>query len=90
MGVRECGLKGAGGCFTFVELITCVLERFEAGLSRLPHCSSERARNLRRARFAGKLKYLIFEGVTSIRDAVRAGLGVAVLPDWLIQEDLLA
>jgi DNA-binding transcriptional LysR family regulator len=33
---------------------------------------------------------LISEGVTSIREAVRAGLGVAVLPDWLIQEDLLA
>jgi DNA-binding transcriptional LysR family regulator len=32
---------------------------------------------------------LISEGVTSIREAVRAGLGVAVLPDWLIQEDLL-
>jgi DNA-binding transcriptional LysR family regulator len=33
---------------------------------------------------------LISEGVTSIREAVRAGLGVAVLPDWLIQEDLLS
>ena len=33
---------------------------------------------------------LISEGVTSIREAVRAGLGVAVLPDWLVQEDLLA
>jgi DNA-binding transcriptional LysR family regulator len=31
---------------------------------------------------------LISEGVTSIREAVREGLGVAVLPDWLIQEDL--
>lgn len=28
------------------------------------------------------------EGVTSIREAVRAGLGVAVLPDWLTGEDL--
>ena len=33
---------------------------------------------------------LISEGVTSIREAVRAGLGVAVLPDWLIREDLLS
>lgn len=33
---------------------------------------------------------LISEGVTSIREAVRDGLGVAVLPDWLIREDLLA
>ena len=32
---------------------------------------------------------LISEGVTSIREAARAGLDVAVLPDWLIQEDLL-
>jgi len=30
------------------------------------------------------------EGVTSIREEVRAGLGVAVLPDWLIREDLLS
>jgi DNA-binding transcriptional LysR family regulator len=28
------------------------------------------------------------EGVTSVREAVRAGLGVAVLPNWLIEEDL--
>jgi DNA-binding transcriptional LysR family regulator len=33
---------------------------------------------------------LISEGVTSIREAARAGLGVAVLPDWLIEEDLLS
>lgn len=33
---------------------------------------------------------LISEGVTSIREAVRSGLGVAVLPHWLIREDLLA
>jgi DNA-binding transcriptional LysR family regulator len=33
---------------------------------------------------------LISEGVTSIREAVRAGLGVAVLPDFLIREDLLS
>lgn len=33
---------------------------------------------------------LISEGVTSIREAVRAGLGVAVLPNWLIREDLLS
>jgi DNA-binding transcriptional LysR family regulator len=31
---------------------------------------------------------LLSEGVTSIREATRAGLGVAVLPDWLIDEDL--
>jgi DNA-binding transcriptional LysR family regulator len=31
---------------------------------------------------------LISEGVTSVREAVRAGLGVAVLPDWLIRDDL--
>jgi DNA-binding transcriptional LysR family regulator len=31
---------------------------------------------------------LISEGVTSTREAARAGLGVAVLPDWLIREDL--
>ena len=33
---------------------------------------------------------LISEGVTSIREAARAGLRVAVLPDWLIEEDLLS
>lgn len=33
---------------------------------------------------------LISEGVTSVREAVRAGLGVAVLPNWLIREDLLS
>ena len=33
---------------------------------------------------------LISEGVRSVREAVRAGLGVAVLPDWLIREDLLS
>lgn len=31
---------------------------------------------------------LISEGVTSVREAVRAGAGVAVLPDWLIEEEL--
>jgi DNA-binding transcriptional LysR family regulator len=31
---------------------------------------------------------LVSEGVTSIREAVRAGLGVALLPDWLIEKDL--
>ncbi len=31
---------------------------------------------------------LIAEGVTSIREAVLAGLGTAVLPDWLIREDI--
>jgi DNA-binding transcriptional LysR family regulator len=33
---------------------------------------------------------LIAEGVTSIREAVRAGLGVAVLPDWLVREDIVS
>jgi DNA-binding transcriptional LysR family regulator len=31
---------------------------------------------------------LISEGVTSIREAVRAGLGISVLPEFLIREDL--
>lgn len=31
---------------------------------------------------------LTSEGVTSVREAVRSGLGVAVLPDWLVEEDL--
>lgn len=31
---------------------------------------------------------LLSEGVTSVREAVRAGLGVAVLPNWLIEDDL--
>lgn len=33
---------------------------------------------------------LICEGVTSIREATLSGLGVAVLPDWMIQDDLIA
>jgi DNA-binding transcriptional LysR family regulator len=33
---------------------------------------------------------LISEGVTSIREAVPAGLGVAVLPEFLIREDQLS
>ncbi|HEY5792982.1 MAG TPA: LysR family transcriptional regulator [Chthoniobacterales bacterium] len=33
---------------------------------------------------------LISEGVTSMREAVRGGAGVAVLPDWLVREDLIA
>jgi DNA-binding transcriptional LysR family regulator len=32
----------------------------------------------------------VSEGVTSLREAVRAGAGVAVLPDWLAREDLAA
>lgn len=31
---------------------------------------------------------LVAEGVTSMREAVRSGLGVCVLPLWLIQQDL--
>jgi len=33
---------------------------------------------------------MISEGVTSIREAARMGLGVAVLPQWLIDEDLVS
>ena len=33
---------------------------------------------------------LVSEGLTSVREAVRAGLGVAVLPLWMIRDDLLA
>jgi len=33
---------------------------------------------------------LVCEGVTSIREAVLSGLGVAVLPDWMVKDDLLA
>src|ERR1051325_652697 len=31
---------------------------------------------------------LISEGVTSVREAVRDGLGVALLPDWLVKDEL--
>lgn len=31
---------------------------------------------------------LVSEGVTSVREAVRDGLGVALLPDWLIRDEL--
>lgn len=31
---------------------------------------------------------LISEGVTSVQEAAREGLGVAVLPDWMIREDI--
>jgi DNA-binding transcriptional LysR family regulator len=30
------------------------------------------------------------EGITSLREAARSGLGVAILPDWLAREDLAA
>jgi DNA-binding transcriptional LysR family regulator len=33
---------------------------------------------------------MISEGVTSMREAARMGLGVAVLPEWLIEEDLVS
>jgi DNA-binding transcriptional LysR family regulator len=33
---------------------------------------------------------MISEGVTSIREATRTGLGVAVLPDWLVREDIVS
>lgn len=32
----------------------------------------------------------VTEGVTSIRESVRMGLGIAVLPEWLVEEDLLS
>jgi len=32
----------------------------------------------------------VSEGVTSLREAARAGVGVSVLPDWLAREDLVA
>jgi DNA-binding transcriptional LysR family regulator len=31
---------------------------------------------------------LVSEGLTSVCEATRAGLGIAVLPDWLVDEDL--
>jgi DNA-binding transcriptional LysR family regulator len=30
------------------------------------------------------------EGVTSLREASRAGIGIAVLPDWLVREDVVS
>ncbi|WP_367870671.1 LysR family transcriptional regulator [Luteolibacter sp. Populi] len=33
---------------------------------------------------------MMSEGVTSIREVLRAGLGIAVLPDWLVREDLVS
>ncbi len=33
---------------------------------------------------------LTTEGVTSIRETVRMGLGIAILPTWLVKEDLLS
>ncbi|MCY1059539.1 LysR family transcriptional regulator [Nannocystis sp. SCPEA4] len=33
---------------------------------------------------------MVSEGVTSLREAARAGVGVVVLPDWLAREDLVA
>ncbi|WP_028204340.1 LysR family transcriptional regulator [Paraburkholderia nodosa] len=33
---------------------------------------------------------MISEGVTSMREAARMGLGLAVLPEWLIEEDLVS
>jgi DNA-binding transcriptional LysR family regulator len=33
---------------------------------------------------------MVSEGVTSIREAALMGLGVAILPDWLVQEDLMS
>jgi DNA-binding transcriptional LysR family regulator len=33
---------------------------------------------------------MIAEGVTSLHEAARMGLGVAVLPEWLIEEDLVS
>jgi DNA-binding transcriptional LysR family regulator len=36
------------------------------------------------------LPVMTSEGITSIREAVRTGLGIAILPDWLIREDLVS
>jgi DNA-binding transcriptional LysR family regulator len=33
---------------------------------------------------------MISEGVTSLREAIRLGLGVAILPEWLVQDDLVS
>lgn len=33
---------------------------------------------------------MISEGVTSMREAARMGLGIAVLPQWLVEEDLIS
>jgi DNA-binding transcriptional LysR family regulator len=33
---------------------------------------------------------MISEGVTSLREAIRMGLGIAVLPEWLIEDDLIS
>jgi DNA-binding transcriptional LysR family regulator len=33
---------------------------------------------------------MISEGVTSLREAARMALGIAVLPEWLIEDDLVA
>ena len=33
---------------------------------------------------------MVSEGITSIREATRTGLGVAVLPDWLVREDIVS
>jgi DNA-binding transcriptional LysR family regulator len=33
---------------------------------------------------------MISEGVTSMREAARMGLGMAILPEWLIEEDLVS
>lgn len=33
---------------------------------------------------------LLSEGVTSLRQAARTGLGVSILPDWLVRDDLAA
>src|SRR3984957_14661989 len=33
---------------------------------------------------------MISEGVTSLREAIRMGLGIAVLPEWLIEDDLVS
>jgi DNA-binding transcriptional LysR family regulator len=33
---------------------------------------------------------MISEGVTSLREAILAGLGITVLPEWLIEGDLVS
>jgi len=63
------------------------------GLSGVQFSSAKEIKLVARHRAEQTLRLspvLISEGVRSTREAVRAGLGVAVIPDWLIREDLLS
>jgi DNA-binding transcriptional LysR family regulator len=35
-------------------------------------------------------RVMISEGVTSLREAILMGLGITVLPEWLVEDDLLS